>query len=293
MISSITLQKRTSHCPLLFDCMDILRTSPYPSRIERNYSMRLDHYLALSSIGTKKKVREYIYAGAVHVNATICTIPATEIQANDTVQYLNTVITPSPVYYLLHKPQGCITARSMEEPTIYDCFSNVDTTGLFAVGRLDKDTEGLLIVTNDGVLSNSLMAPANHVPKTYLFLSLGTLNTSQVHTLESGVDIGYDSLTSPAQITLLETDLYTNLSKQIGVEKMKKIKKQPTDQQAVLGLITIVEGKKHQVKRMLRHVGCPVIYLKRISIGSIVLPDTLPVGSYCEVSFDSIASKLS
>ena len=255
--------------------------------------MRLDHYLALSSIGTKKKVREYIYAGQVTINSALCNIPATEVQDTDIVCYQGTIISPAPVYYLLHKPQGCITARSTDEPTIFDCFSNIDTTGLFAVGRLDKDTEGLLIVTNDGLLSNQLMAPANHVPKTYFFMSLGILKEEQIQELELGVDIGYHALTTPAQVTLLETGSYMKLANIIGIDKVRQTKKRPTDQQATLGLITIVEGKKHQVKRMLRHVGCPIVYLKRISIGSIVLPKDLPAGSYCEVSFASIASKLS
>lgn len=246
--------------------------------------MRLDHYLALANIGTKKKVREIIYNGEIVLNGTTCLIPATTIDtAIDLVSYQGISLSIKPVYYVLHKPQNCLTVRNSQCYTVFDCLSDVDTDGLFAVGRLDKDTEGLLFLTNDGDFSNQLMAPHHHMPKTYYFLALGTLTAEGKHLIENGMDIGSTTMTKPAQIRVIQEGLYTDLSAQIGPHKMKKIKKQPVDQLAFIGEIIISEGKKHQVKRMLRGVQCPIIYLKRTAIGSYSLPDSLAVGEYIEV----------
>ncbi|MFI3171353.1 MAG: pseudouridine synthase [Eubacteriales bacterium] len=246
--------------------------------------MRLDQFLSLASVGTRKKVREYIYAGNVKVNHALCTLPAEIIDENkDVISYNDTIVDITPVYYVLNKPQGHVTARELDRPNVFDCFQDIDTMGLFAVGRLDKDTEGLLIITNDGTFSNDIMAPDNHVEKTYQFLALGKLTTEHIDTLESGIDIGTNTLTKPANVSILQEGLYRDLSRQIGSHKMKKIKKQPEDQAAFIGEITITEGKKHQVKRMLREVGCPIIYLKRTAIGDFELPEDLGSGDYLEI----------
>lgn len=247
--------------------------------------MRLDHFLALASVGTKKKIREYIYAGFITVNNQICCVPATIIDPKtDFVSYQNTRLTTNPVYYILNKPQGCLTAKEQHIPTVFDCLSGINTTGLFAVGRLDKDTEGILILTNDGNFSNQLMAPDHHITKTYQFLALGTLSESDINRIEVGMDIGNAIFTKPAQIRILKKGLYSDLSREIGIEKMKKIKRQPEGQPAFLGELIISEGKKHQVKRMLRGVNCPVIYLKRTAIGRITLPATLKSGCFIQVT---------
>lgn len=253
--------------------------------------MRLDHFLALASIGTKKNIRELIYSGAISVNDSICRIPSTTIDTtSDSVSYLGSSLHLSPVYYVLNKPQNCITAREPNTPNVFDCFSDIDTTGLFASGRLDKDTEGLLIITNDGNFSNQLMAPENHISKTYQFLSLGHLSQKEITLLETGMDIGDDIFTKPASVRILKTGYYSDLSKEIGAHKMKRIKKQPANQLAFIGEIIISEGKKHQVKRMLRGVHCPVIYLKRIAIGGFTLPVPLESGAYLQMSKSEILS---
>ncbi len=246
--------------------------------------MRLDHFLALANVGTKDKVRGIIYDGEITLNGQICAIPSTAIKPNiDCIEYKGETLSMRPVYYALHKPQGCLTAREPNAITVFDCLSDVDTDGLFAVGRLDKDTEGLIFLTNDGNFSNALMAPENHINKTYQFLSLNELTPEKIRQLETGMDIGDDIVTKPACVRIIKSGLYKDLSQEIGAMKMKKIKKQPDMQTAFIGEIIISEGKKHQVKRMLRGVHCPIIYLKRIAIGDYALPN-IPSGEYLSLS---------
>ncbi len=251
--------------------------------------MRLDHFLALSQVGTKKKVREIIYNGEITLNGTTCMVPATTIDPSiDCVTHKDISLSMNPVYYVLHKPQNCLTVRDAQCHTVFDCLSEVDTPGLFAVGRLDKDTEGLLFLTNDGDFSNQLMSPHYHMPKTYTFLALGTLTSENKQLLENGMDIGSTSMTKPAQVRVIKEGLYVDLSSEIGSNKMKRIKKQPLDQPAFIGEIIISEGKKHQVKRMLRGVHCPIIYLKRVAIGGYHLPASLALGDYMEIGKDEL-----
>ena len=236
--------------------------------------MRLDHFLALANIGTKNKTRALIYDNKIKVNEVICATPSTEVNASrDSISYQGKQLSITPVYYALHKPQNCLTAREPLAFTVFDCLKSVDQNGLFAVGRLDKDTEGLIFLTNDGNFSNQLMAPDQHIPKTYYFLSLGVLSSDKIKLLEQGIEIGDGIITKPAQVRLIKSGLYTDLSSEIGIKKIKKIKKQPGNQPAFIGEIIISEGKKHQVKRMLRGVHCPIVYLKRIAIGDFQLPD--------------------
>lgn len=247
--------------------------------------MRLDHFLALSQVGTKKKVREIIYNGEITLNGITCMIPATTINPSiDCVTHKGVSLSITPVYYVLHKPQNCLTVRDSQFHTVFDCLSEVDTPGLFAVGRLDKDTEGLLFLTNDGAFSNQLMSPHHHISKTYTFLALGSLTSEDKKLLENGMDIGRTSMTKPAQVRVIKEGIYVDLSSEIGLNKMKRIKKQPHNQPAFIGEIIISEGKKHQVKRMLRGVHCPIIYLKRIAIGGYHLPSSLALGEYIKIT---------
>ncbi len=255
--------------------------------------MRLDQFLSLASIGTRKKVREYIYEGKVTLNGVPCLIPATTINEDlDSICYENQIVKACPVYYVLNKPQNCITSRENDNYTVFDCLINVDTNGLFAVGRLDKDTEGLLFLTNDGEFNHILMNPEHHIEKRYFFLSLGSLSMEEIEELENGTDIGFSNKTKPARIHVIKTGLYSDLSKEIGISKMKDINKQADDKVAFLGEITITEGKKHQVKRMLQKMGCPVIYLNRTAIGRYELPKDLETGHYMEVSKEAIIKML-
>ncbi|WP_317855670.1 pseudouridine synthase [Chakrabartyella piscis] len=246
--------------------------------------MRLDKFLTLASLGRRKKMKELIYGGHITVNGTVALLPDMPVHPDvDVIVYDGTVLQIQKVYYVFHKPQGCITARSGSEKTVLDYFTDVDTTSLFAVGRLDKDTEGLLFLTNDGDFDHRLMKPEYHVEKTYHFLSIGEISDAEIEALQSGVDVGYKDVTKPAKIKILQRGTYEELVQDIGRHKVKHSKRGYQNKKAFLGEIILEEGKKNQVKRMLRHVHCPVIYLKRVAIGGFVLSEDLAVGKYHNV----------
>lgn len=247
--------------------------------------MRLDKYLAESCVGTRKEVRKLIIDGTVTVNGEKEVDPASEIKENvDIIKCMNEVIEyPGKHYIMFHKPAGCITAKSDEKhKTVMDYFTEDDRKGLFPVGRLDKDTEGLLLLTNDGEFDNRLMHPTHHVSKRYFFWVLGSITDDKINRLENGISIGDDdSLTSPAKIEILQSGRYEELEDQIPFysHDSSNMKNNNYIQMVTSGYITITEGKKHQVKRMLKAVGCYVIYLKRVQIGTLLLEELKP-GEY-------------
>lgn len=251
--------------------------------------MRLDKFLAEASIGMRKVVREYVKEGKVMVNDDVITIPATEIDENsDKVKYLGKeVIHTGKVYYMFHKPARCITARyDFEYKTVLDYFVDVtNINGLFPVGRLDVDTEGLLFLTNDGDFNHQLMYPDKHVEKTYFFWAFGSLDEDDKKRLETGVCIGDDDKhTKPAKIVVEKEGMYDELKDEMYIGESINKKKNTYQRPVVSGYLTISEGKKHQVKRMLKAVGCYVVYLKRISIGDVALDETLEKGQYRELT---------
>ena len=164
---------------------------------------------------------------------------------------------------MLHKPMGVVCAtKDNINKTVLELFDKELQKGLIIVGRLDKDTEGLLFLTTDGEFSHKLMSPKKHVEKTYYFEADGVLMEDDIKKLENGVEIGDDEpITLPAKVS--------------HVQLMDK---------KVSGRLTITEGRYHQVKRMLQAVGCKVTYLKRFSIGKILLDDSLLPGEYRELS---------
>ncbi|WP_373898756.1 pseudouridine synthase [Haloimpatiens sp. FM7315] len=246
--------------------------------------MRLDKFLAEAGIGTRKTIRAYIQNGMVKVNGQVIVKPAVEIEEKtDIIMYLDKVVKyAGKVYYMFNKPQGCITARRDEsQKTVFDYFKNENMNGVFHVGRLDKDTEGLLLLTNDGEFEHGLMCPNKHVDKKYYFCALGSLEDSDINKLKNGVLIGQGKiLTKPAKIKVEKIGTCQDFQQYIGNEKISekdfKVYKQPM----VSGYLTIKEGRKHQVKRMLKAVGCFVFYLKRVSIGNVFLDEALKKGEY-------------
>lgn len=246
--------------------------------------MRLDKFLAEASVGTRKKVRNYIKEGMVKVNGNLITEPAIEINENmDIIEYLDDIVNyAGKVYYMFHKPAGCITARKDEmNKTVFDYFNKVNMNGIFHVGRLDKDTEGLLLFTNDGEFEHHLMHPQKHVEKTYYFWALGSLDEEDKKQLEQGVYIGKgEILTKPAKIKVYKCGMYKEFRNEISIDRLDNIDSNYYDQPVVSGYLTISEGRKHQVKRMLKAVGCFVVYLKRISIGGLILDESLKKGEY-------------
>ncbi|MCR5737068.1 MAG: rRNA pseudouridine synthase [Eubacterium sp.] len=219
--------------------------------------MRLDKYLTTMGIGSRSQVKEYIKKGKVKINGEILKEPEYHVdEENDIIEFQGINLEYSKFfYYMLHKPAGYLSAVKDDHcETVLDLLDVTPKDGLFPVGRLDKDTEGLLLITNDGALSHELLSPRKHVDKKYYVELDGTLTQADVEQFQLGLDIGEKNLTKPAKLELLD------------------------DYQKAY--ITITEGKYHQVKRMFRSIGLTVTYLKRISMGSLVLDESLEKGAY-------------
>lgn len=222
--------------------------------------MRLDKFLCDMQLGTRSHVKEAIRKGLVSVNGIPVKSPDMKLdERQDIVTYMGQTLTYQTLYYyMLHKPAGVVTAtKDRREPTVMGLMSDAAGKDLFPVGRLDKDTEGLLLVTNDGELAHKLLAPRKQVEKTYYAECSGVLTADGIALLEKGVDIGDEELTRPAKVALV--------SQSDGSYAME---------------LTITEGRFHQVKRMVQAVGGTVTYLKRLSMGTLTLDETLPKGSY-------------
>ncbi len=254
--------------------------------------MRLDKFLAEASVGTRKIIRDYVKKGKVTVNNLEVKEPASEVdETKDVIKYLGIeIVHTGKKYYMFNKPGGCITARKdANNNTVLDYFDVNIAKGLFPVGRLDKDTEGLLLLTNDGEFSHRLMHPNKHVEKTYFFWAFGSLDSRAKELLQIGINIGEnETLARAIKIEVEEEGNYQDLKDKMDQEKVKDIRKNPSEQPVVSGYITISEGRKHQVKRMLKAAGCYVVYLKRISIGGLMLDESLKEGQYRELTEDEI-----
>ena len=220
--------------------------------------IRLDKYLCEMEAGTRSEVKAFIKKGRVTVNGETAKAPEQKVdETRDTVTLDGHSFSYQKFfYYMLHKPAGVVTAvRDHHDQTVLDLLADAPGKDLSPVGRLDKDTEGLLLITNDGALSHRLLSPVKHVPKTYLVHTKRPVTSQMCEKLEAGVEIGDETPTAPAKTKLLsDTDC--------GL------------------LLTITEGRFHQVKRMLQAVGNEVVYLKRLSMGTLVLDETLSKGSW-------------
>ncbi|RHU84449.1 rRNA pseudouridine synthase [Clostridiaceae bacterium OM08-6BH] len=188
-------------------------------------------------------------------------------------------------YYMFNKPFGCVTAhRDDRFPVVMDYFHSLGNDRLSPVGRLDRETEGLLMITDDGVWNQKMTNPAFHVPKTYEFAALGTLNEENLQRLSEGVLlIGSDRPTTGASVTVTGTSLLSKVVPHLHPDMQEKLKYNLPDHPVVFGTITITEGRKRQIRRMLKVVGCCVIRLKRISMGELLLDLELKPGEYKEI----------
>lgn len=185
-------------------------------------------------------------------------------------------------YYMLNKPKGCITAsRDERHDVVMDLFDADLRDSVFPVGRLDRDTEGFLLVTDDGELCFKLMSPKSGVEKTYFLWAVGDVNDDEIEALERGVRITDkgDMISAPAKVRLIGRDVLYNI-RHLLVGKDAKMNGRRGEIPVVCLEVTITEGKKHQVKRMMRAVGCKVVYLKRLSIAGVALDEKLPLGEY-------------
>lgn len=222
--------------------------------------MRLDKFLADLQIGTRSQVKADLKKEFVTVNGEIVKKADIKIdETRDKICYQGKELSYQKFqYYMLHKPAGVVTAtKDNVDKTVMDFFSKEAGKDLFPVGRLDKDTEGLLLITNDGELAHNLLSPKKHVPKTYYVVCEGQISDEKLASLEHGVDIGDEKPTLPACAKLLEK----------------------TDNTYCIEL-TITEGRFHQVKRMIEAINGKVTYLKRLSMGMLMLDEQLEKGSY-------------
>jgi len=220
--------------------------------------IRLDKFLCDQKAGTRSEVKTLIKKGRVTVDNVTAARADMKIDEEKACVCLDgkQLYWAGTVYYMLHKPAGVVTAtKDPREKTVLDLMANAPGTDLFPVGRLDKDTEGLLLLTNDGDLAHRLLSPRKHVDKTYLVLTKLPVTERMCCCLAQGVDIGDDKPTLPAVAVPL-SDRTDGL------------------------FLTIQEGRFHQVKRMLAAVGNEVVYLRRISMGPLKLDETLEKGSW-------------
>lgn len=224
--------------------------------------IRLDKYLADMGIGTRQEVKRYVRKGQITVNNETVTFPETKIcEGKDVVKMDGkTVSYASYEYYMLNKPAGVVSAtEDARERTVIDLIRDKKRKDLFPVGRLDKDTEGLLLITNDGTLAHSLLSPRKHVDKVYYARVLGCVTGEDVKRFAVGLDIGSGGVQERTCPGILEV---------IKSGKESEIR------------LTIQEGKYHQVKRMFEAVGKKVLYLKRERMGTLCLDEDLKPGEY-------------
>lgn len=230
--------------------------------------MRLDKLLANMGFGSRKDVKQYLKNGAVRVNDEVVKKPNIHIDTeNDIVTCLGEpVVYRAFIYLMMNKSQGILSAtEDLRERTVIDLLSDEHRHFKpFPVGRLDKDTEGFLFISNNGKLAHNLLAPKKNVPKTYFAHVDGVVTEEDVEAFSKGVtlDDGYE--TKPGVLKILESDALSKIE------------------------LTITEGKFHQVKRMFEAVGKKVVYLKRLSMGPLQLDETIPLGHYRELTEEEL-----
>ena len=228
--------------------------------------LRLDRWLVTLGVGSRSEVQKLVKKGGVRVNDAPIKDPGMQVDENTA----RLTVLGQPVdgrltrHVMLHKPAGLLTAaRDKKQPTVMDLLPEVYASiGCMPVGRLDKDTTGLLFLTTDGELNHRLLSPGRHVDKTYLAEVDGTLNESHIAAFAEGLHLS-DFDAQPAKLEILAPHL---------------------------GRVTVHEGKFHQVKRMFSAVGCEVVKLHRETFGSLTLDPNLPEGEWRELTEDELSA---
>ncbi len=226
--------------------------------------MRLDKLLADKGFGTRSEVKEFIRKGRVSVNGKTEKDAGVSVKDSDEVSVdgkkafgLNEV--SGPVWFMLNKPAGVVSAtKDNNDRTVIELLEKEKIKDLYPVGRLDKDTEGMLLVTNDGELGHYLLSPKRHVSKKYYAKVNGILTESDAEAFRKGIEFK-DFTSMPAELMVLSADETGNTCEAV---------------------IEVCEGKFHEVKRLVASAGCEVTYLKRIEFGPLKLDDTLAKGQY-------------
>ena len=230
--------------------------------------MRLDKFLCDAGVGSRKDIKKIIKSGAVSVLGFDFVRPETHIDPEKDEVLLNgsPVTYKKFIYLMMNKPQGYISATFDKRlPTVLDLvpegFLHYD---LFPAGRLDIDTEGLLLLTNDGQLAHNILSPKKHIPKTYFARISGKVTDEDIEKFAQGITIDGDIKTKPATLEILSSGDISEIN------------------------LTITEGKFHQVKRMFEAVGKEVIYLKRIKMNALSLDENLHLGELRELTDDEV-----
>ncbi|RSK28229.1 rRNA pseudouridine synthase [Bacillus sp. HMF5848] len=230
--------------------------------------MRIDKLLSNMGYGSRKDVKKLLKSGTVKANDEVIKDSKEHVDpVNDVVTVHGEVVEYKEfIYLMMNKPPGVISATedNVEETVIDLLEMEHQIFNPFPVGRLDKDTEGLLLITNDGQLAHQLLSPKKHVSKTYYAVIEGEVTEADVKAFKRGVvlDDGYETM--PAELEIIKSGLRSEIE------------------------ITIVEGKFHQVKRMFEAVQKRVVYLQRLSMGPLNLDETLELGEYRELTDEEL-----
>jgi len=230
-------------------------------------SMRLDKYLSNMGVGTRREVKKLIQYGKVMVNQEVIKVIDHKVAEDEDhiMVYGKTIGYTINIYIMLNKPAGCVTAtHDIKDKTVLDLVNHKRKKDLFPIGRLDKDTEGLLILTNDGQLAHRLLSPKKHVPKIYYAKIKGCVTLADCKLFLEGVTLEDGYKTMPANLEILSAGAQSEIQ------------------------ITLHEGKFHQVKRMFEAVDKEVIYLKRIQMGGLSLDPNLRLSGYRELREDEV-----
>ena len=229
---------------------------------------RIDKILSNLGYGSRSELKKFCKNGLVKVNGKVINNPGVQVDVeNDEIIFDGEKVTYKEfIYLMLNKPDGYISATfDKRDPIVLDLIDKEDLVfEPFPVGRLDKDTEGLLVLTNDGQLAHRVLSPKKHVPKTYYAKIEGIVTEEDIKAFAEGVtlDDGYETM--PAELIILKSDEISEIE------------------------LTIHEGKFHQVKRMFESVDKKVIYLKRLSMGKLQLDKNLALGEYRELTDEEI-----
>ena len=220
--------------------------------------MRLDKYLSGMGAGTRTEIKKAVKAGLVTVDGAVAKDPGMQVGGDSAVTFRGEpVVYEEFVYYMMNKPAGIISAsEDSREETVVDLIDEQKRRDLFPAGRLDRDTEGLLLITNDGGLAHRLLSPKHHVDKKYYAEVSGTVTEDDVQAFADGLVLPDGLECLPAKLEVLTA----GATSEVG--------------------IIIREGKFHQIKRMFAARGMEVLYLKRLTMGPLELDDSLEPGEY-------------
>ncbi|NMO95354.1 pseudouridine synthase [Paenibacillus lemnae] len=236
-------------------------------------TQRLDKILSNMGYGSRAELKKMVKQGNITVNGAAVKDSGLQVDPHQDVLEVEgeRVVYKEFIYLMLHKPPGVVSAtEDLRDKTVIDILDEKDKIfDPFPVGRLDKDTEGLLLLTNDGKLAHELLSPRKHVPKTYEANVRGLVNEEDAAAFSQGVTLDDGYVTLPAELNILSVE-----ETEDGF--LSRIS------------LTIHEGKFHQVKRMFEAVGKVVVYLKRVTMGGLALDPSLPIGSYRELTEEEL-----